>query len=372
MNGPILVIQTAFAGDLVLTTPLIAEAADRYPGAPIDVLCIPSTAPLLVGHPAVRRLLVYDKRRRRPSLFAIMRRLARERYALCLCPHRSMRSALLAYATRANHRIAFDRSAGRWLFTHRMPYREDRHEVARNLSLLAFTGIPDVKLRKPSLYPSADDRAAARRLLDHAASADADRAPVTVRAPKAAVPFPVLCLAPGSVWATKRWTEEGFAMVTRHFGTRCRVILLGGAEDRALCDRILAAAGPDLCVVNTAGQLGFLASAALIGEAAVLISNDSAPVHLASAMGTPVVEIYGATSPAFGFSPYGVPHRIVQKEGLSCRPCAIHGGDRCPIGTFVCMRELPATDVIRATEELLGWHDAADHVPDAQDGGGRE
>jgi heptosyltransferase-2 len=347
VNGPILVIQTAFAGDLVLTTPLIAETAERFPGAAIDVLCIPATASLLAGHPAIRRVIVYDKHRRHPSLISLMRRLARERYALCLCPHRSLRSALLARATRAPRRIAFHRSAGRWLFTETVPYREDLHEADRNRSLLSFTGIPGPKLRIPALYPSEDDHAAAARLLETCVSSEAGE-----RTRASSDPL-FLCIAPGSVWATKRWTEEGFAAVARYFAARYRVMFLGGAEDHALCARIITRAGVGLPVHNVAGQLGFLASAALIGRAAVLVSNDSAPVHLASAMGTPVVEVYGATSPAFGFSPYGVPHRIVQHEGLSCRPCAIHGGDHCPVGTFACMRELPATTVIAAVEELL-------------------
>jgi heptosyltransferase-2 len=369
MTDPILVIQTAFAGDLVLTTPLIEETALMHPGAPIDVLCIPSTAALLYGNPFIRRCIVYDKHRRSPSLPALMRQLAGEKYGLCLCPHRSLRSAMLARATGAGRRIAFDRSAGRPLFTETVVYRQSWHEVDRNRALLAGGGSPQPVERRPRLYPSADDRSAAEQLL---AGSDAR---------------PYLCIAPGSVWATKRWTEEGFAAVTRHFRRSHRIILLGSAEDRPLCERIIqlaeaeAAAGPHFAaavqsaaadvpsvahevlpvgspsnrgITNAAGMLGFLASAAMIEGADVLISNDSAPVHLASAMGTPVVEIYGATDASYGFSPYGVPHRLVQREDLDCRPCAIHGGNACPIGTFVCMRGLTADHVIRAAAELIG------------------
>ena len=351
MTDPILVIQTAFAGDLVLTLPLIDDVAERWPDAPIDVLCIPSTAALLAGHPRIRRRIVYDKRRRTPRLPRLMRQLAAERYGLCLCPHRSLRSALLAWATRAPRRIAFDRSAGRPLFTETVPYRSDWHEVGRNRSLLRETDRSQE--RPPRLFPSAEDTAAAEAVLAGAGAAAAGDA-------RGEHARGIVCIAPGSVWATKRWTPEGFAFLTRHFQSTHQVVLLGGAEDRALCDRVLAlAAGdaedpsPHAPPVNVAGKLGFLASAALIGRAAVLISNDSAPVHLASAMGTPVVEIYGATSPAFGFSPYAVPHRIVQREDMECRPCAIHGGAACPIRTFACMRELEAPRVIAAAEELL-------------------
>lgn len=349
MTDPILLIQTAFAGDLVLTLPVIDDLAERYPDAPIDVLCIPSTEALLSGHPGIRHRIVYDKRHRRPSLLSLMRTLSRQGYGLCVCPHRSLRSALLAWATRAPRRVAFDRSAGRLLFTETVPYRDDVHEVERNRSLLVAEQVAHMPRRSPRLFPSVEDDAEALRFLP---GEDDRRRSV--------------CIAPGSVWATKRWREEGFAEVAAHFGDRFHVVLIGGAEDHALCERIRSAAvamgaaaspGPSADripdVVNAAGQLGFLASASLIGRAAVLVSNDSAPVHLASAMGTPVVEIYGATVPAFGFSPHGVPHRIVQLEGLDCRPCAIHGGQRCPLGTFACMRDLDAQRVIEAAEELL-------------------
>ncbi|MBR9976114.1 MAG: glycosyltransferase family 9 protein [Bacteroidetes bacterium] len=391
MTDPILLIQTAFAGDLVLTIPLIDDIAERYPDAPIDVLCIPSTVALLAGHPRIRHRIGYDKRRQQPSLLSLMRSLARERYGLCISPHRSLRSALLAWATRAPRRITFDRSAGRLMFTDTVPYRDDLHEVERNRSLLAAEGASQPPLRRPRLFPTAEDHSAATRFFS---SEHGQRN--------------LVCIAPGSVWATKRWREEGFAEVAAQLGRIFRVVLVGGAEDRMLCERIRIAAttsGRDIAasdrdagasdrdagasgrdagasgrdagasgrdagasdrdaggipdVINAAGELGFLASASLIGRATVLISNDSAPVHLASAMGTPVVEIYGATVPAFGFSPYGVPHRIVQLEGLDCRPCAIHGGPRCPLGTFACMRDLDAEQVISAAEDLI--HLASGH-----------
>jgi heptosyltransferase-2 len=162
----------------------------------------------------------------------------------------------------------------------------------------------------------------------------------------------VIAVAPGSVWATKRWTPGGFTDLVREIATTHDVVLIGGGGDRELCAGIATRAGA-AGVANTAGELPFLASAALLGHAAALVSNDSAPVHLASAMGTPVVEIYGATGPQFGFTPWQVPHRIVQLEGLPCKPCRIHGSDACPIGTFECMEQLPARRVLEALQALL-------------------
>ncbi|MBE0645298.1 MAG: glycosyltransferase family 9 protein [Bacteroidetes bacterium] len=358
MTDAILIIQTAFAGDLILTTPLIEEAAAMFPGAAIDMLCIPSTAPLLENHPQLRRCIVYDKKNGNPSLPTLMRILRKQRYSLCLSPHRSMRSALLARATQAPRRIAFDRSAAPWLFTETVRYEQGWHEVDRVRSLLHHGKQPESGRYRPRLFPSTQDRSASEALQQHVSGGA------------------YVCIAPGSVWATKRWIEEGFVEVLRYFAATRTVFLLGGSEDRDLCEVIAQRAGIDILhgstaeaapdgsregvsegargrIVNTAGDLGFLASAALIEGAGVLISNDSAPVHLASAMGTPVVEIYGATVPAYGFTPFGVPHRIVQREDLDCRPCAIHGGNECPIHTFACMKGLEARFVIEAAEELL-------------------
>ena len=329
----VLIIQTAFAGDLILTTPLIAAIADHFPGAGIDVLCIPGTAGLLAGNPHVRDAVVYDKRAKRPGLTAMMRRLARSGYDVCVSPHRSLRSSLLARASGAAKRIAFDRAAAAWLFTDTVRYDDSAHEVERNCALMTPLGAAPTGCGRPELYPAEKDRAAVDLLLQ----GEDDR--------------PLFCMAPGSVWATKRWTEEGFVKLGRTFAEEYRVVLTGGPDDAALCGRITAALPPG--TVNAAGALSFLASADLIRRARILVSNDSAPVHVASAMGTPVVEIFGATVPAFGFTPSGVPYRIVERSDLSCKPCAIHGGVRCPIKTFECMQGLPADDVIRAARALL-------------------
>lgn len=330
----ILVIQTAFAGDLILATPLMTEARRLLDPCEVDVLCIPSTAPLLAGHPDVASIIPYDKRGGE-SVISMHRALRRGRYDVVLSPHRSLRSALLSRATRAPVRVTFDRSAASRLSSVRVPYRGSAHEVERNLDLLAAIADGVDYACAPRLAPPETDRRTARNI-----------------AARMFGSAPFICMAPGSVWATKRWIPEGFAKVARILADDIGVLLVGGPDDRALCEGIQAAAGVP-GVVSVAGTLTLLESAALIGLASLVISNDSAPVHLASAMGTPVVEIFGATSPSFGFTPFGVPHAIVQMDGLSCRPCAIHGGDACPIRTFACMRTLAPEVVITAARRLL-------------------
>jgi len=328
-----LVVQTAFAGDLILATPVAAEVRRLYPDASVDMLCIPASAQLIDNHPDVSRVLPYDKRGA-GGFWKMARLLSSARYDVVLCPHRSMRSAVLAAITGAPIRVSFDRSAGAPLFTERVRYAGERHEVERNLSLLsAIAGGVDLK-RAPRLYPSVADREAAA-----AVAGNHDGAPC-------------VCIAPGSVWATKRWTAVGFAELAADLGRDYRVVLIGGAADRVLCEEVRIRSGAASCV-NAAGRLSLTASAALIGMSALLVSNDSAPVHMASAMGTPVIAIFGATTPELGFAPFGVPGGVVQLEDLDCRPCGAHGGRRCPIGTFECMRELASTSVISAARKVL-------------------
>jgi heptosyltransferase II len=329
----ILIIQTAFAGDLVLTTPLVSAASACIPGSNIDVLCIPSTAGLLVNNPFIRDVISYDKRGGE-SLALMMRTLSRRFYDICLTPHRSMRSALLARSSRARVRVSFDRSAGGPLHTHRVAYDADAHEVRRNLALLAPLEVTPDPHTPPRVYPGAREREEAAALVERLGGP------------------PLLCIAPGSVWATKRWTEEGFAQLADAMLGTHSVVLLGGEEDRLLCSRIVARVAHARCI-STAGELSWLTSAAVLDMSDALVSNDSAPVHIASAVSTPVVEIFGATSPAFGFTPFGVQHRIVELEGLDCKPCAIHGGRSCPRKHFSCMLDLDVSTVALALEELL-------------------
>ncbi|MBE0556300.1 MAG: glycosyltransferase family 9 protein [Proteobacteria bacterium] len=329
----ILIIQTAFAGDLVLTTPLITACAEAMHGACIDVLCIPSTSGLLENNPHIRDLIVYDKRGGE-RLGAVMRTISRRSYDICLTPHRSMRSAILARSSRARIRVSFDRSSGGLLHTHRVVYDRGVHEVRRNLALLHALDIHPDPDTPPRLYPGSGDMETARAIVERLGNR------------------PVICFAPGSVWATKRWTEEGFAGLAQKLLGTHSIVLLGGADDRLLCSRITARVSDARCI-STAGDLPYLASAALLQMSGLLVSNDSAPVHIASAVSTPVVEIYGATSPEFGFTPFGVPHRIVQVEGLPCKPCGIHGSERCPKVHFACMRDLSVDTVYDAVMELV-------------------
>jgi heptosyltransferase-2 len=158
----------------------------------------------------------------------------------------------------------------------------------------------------------------------------------------------MIALAPGSVWATKRWPY--YTELARALSADGRIVIVGGAEDSSLALEIRSAV-PD--AVDATGALPLLASAELIGRCSVIVTNDSAPLHLASAMGTPTVAIFGPTVPDFGFGPLAPSRVVVGHETLTCRPCHRHGPRRCPLTHFRCMRELTPELVAERARTLL-------------------
>jgi heptosyltransferase II len=321
-----LVIQTSFLGDVVLTTPLLASLAAR--GA-VDVLVTPQAAPLLAGHPAVRTVLVYDKRGRNRGVVGFARQastLRQNSYDVAYLAQGSHRSGALALAAGIPTRVGFDTSAGSRWYTHRVPYRRTAHHAAR---LLALAGESPGSNPRPSLSLTLAATAQAAQLLSTLPGRDKR---------------PLVALAPGSVWATKRWAH--FPALAAAIAPHARLVLIGGPDDRAAAQEIREAAGPHAALIDSIGIASLPVSAALIASSSAIVSNDSLPLHLASAMGTPTVAIFGPTVPAMGFGPLAPRAVIVQHHSLECRPCHAHGPMRCPLEHFRCMRDLPVAQVL--------------------------
>jgi heptosyltransferase-2 len=322
----ILVIQTAFLGDVILTTGLLTRLA--APLGQVDVVVTPAAAALVETHPAVRRAWIYDKRgadRGMSGLLRLARELRGGHYRIAYLPHRSLRSALLARLAGIPERIGFAGGPGAWSYTRRIARPTAGHEAERLLAL-AEPGPGVVARVSLGLVP--DDR---RLATDWLASRG--------------IPPGFVALAPGSIWGTKRWpyyAELAAAL-------EGPVVIVGGPEDRDLANAV-AAGRPAVHVA--AGDLPLRASAALLGDASVLVTNDSAPLHLATAMGTPIVAIFGPTVPAFGFGPRGEEDRIVEHEFLPCRPCSTHGPPVCPLRHHRCMRDVSVERVLQAVREV--------------------
>jgi heptosyltransferase II len=324
-----LVIQTAFLGDVVLTIPLLTALAEQF--GPVDVVVTPDAAVLLEGHAAVRDVIRYDKKGRDGGIGGLRRtgsELRRRRYARAYLPHRSWRSAVLALLARVPERAGFADSPAAITYTTRVTRAPTGHEVER---LLALAGRRTRAVPPVSLALTAEDEAAADRWL-------AERG----------IPPGFTAIAPGSIWGTKRWPYyPALAAVLEG-----PLVVVGGSDDAALADEVAAAAPGRTW--SAAGALSLRASAALIQRARVLVTNDSAPLHLATAVGAPLVAIFGPTVPEQGFGPRGSRSLALGHAGLACRPCSTHGPQVCPLGHHRCMRELPVETVAEATVMVAG------------------
>jgi heptosyltransferase-2 len=337
----ILVIQTAFIGDVVLTLPLIQEAKKHFKDCIVDVVTIPSTINVLENHTSISETIIFDKRKNDSGFLGLLRlamTLRKKNYDVAFIPHRSLRSALLAALAQIPKRIGVSTSSGKFWFTNVVPYERNIHEIERNLTLLEQLGFSPTEKILPNLFPSERDK----KIVD-----------IFFSEKTISLEQKIIAIAPGSVWNTKRWLKENFISLSKKLvEENFSVIFVGGKNDEQLCTEIQNSVSSNN-IFNSAGKFTLLQSAEIIRRCSVLVSNDSAPMHLAVAMRTPVVAIFGATIPEFGFAPYGEFDSVMEQKNLSCRPCGIHGGNVCPIHTLDCMKNISVEMVFDATITML-------------------
>jgi heptosyltransferase-2 len=335
----IVVVQTAFLGDVVLTTPLFRAIKRVYPDSHLTALVTPAAAPLLEADPHLDVLLTYDKKGG-DGLGDVVLRVKGLRFDWLVSAHRSHRSGLLSLLSRIPVRVGFSDAALSWTYNRRVDRPRAAHEVDRNLALLrGLDHEPLPSDRVLHVGYSEEEREQVEAVLGEAGVADGT---------------PLAGLCPGSIWPTKRWTAEGFAAVARSLAARgLRPVLLGGPGDVRAARRVEEFAGIGGALVNAVGRTPLKALAAWMDRLAVLVTNDSAPLHVAAARGTPAVAVFGPTTRDLGFGPFHRASRIVEVE-LECRPCGLHGGRRCPKGHFRCMADVTPDEVLRAVGEVLG------------------
>ncbi len=339
----ILVVQTGFLGDVVLSTPVLTNLRVMFPNSEIHMLTTPEAKPLVEHHPAISGVIVFDKRgdhRGIAGFLAMRRRLREENFSIVLSLHKSARTALLLFLSGIGERYGFREAALPFLYTRTVRRKHLPHEALRNLVILENLGAKLSKLDSRLVIgiPPAALAEADALLGEHAGN--------------------VVGIAPGSVWATKRWTASGFASVGEELlATGARIVLLGGPKDKDCASAVETLMGGK--VLNLAGKTTLLVSAAIISRLRILVTNDSSPLHIASACGTPVVAPFCATIPEFGFGPWKVLGETVGVHGLSCRPCGRHGGNECPTGTHACQLKLRPESVLDAVGRVLALSDKA-------------
>lgn len=318
------VIQTAYMGDVILTTPLLTTLAELH--GPVDVVATPQSASLLDTHPAVREVIRYDKRgadRGWPGLRRVAAQLRRRAYSVAYLPHRSWRSATMVLLARIPERVGFEDSPAAPLYTKRLPRPVQAHETAR---LWSLAGLPvGAPVPPVTLGLTAEDQAEADRWIA-----------------ECGIEGEFIALGAGGPWGAKRW--PWFPELAECISEP--VIVIGGPTDASIGQAIERAAPGR--AHSACGQVGPRTSTALISRAAALVTNDSSPLHLALATRTPMVAIFGPTVPSFGFGPLDPDSISIGEEELLCRPCAAYGPAACPLEHHRCLRDLHVDRVLTA------------------------
>lgn len=329
----ILVIQTAFIGDVVLASGLLEKLHQHFPDAIIDVAVRKGNEGLFNSHPFIGSVLVWDKKSAKYShLLQLLFQIRKNEYDTVINVQRYFATGFLTAFSGARLKIGFDKNPFSFLFTQRIKHDfsgegDASHEIHRNHALIR--SITDSVAGKPRLYPSLEDRSQVKRFQAE----------------------PYICIAPASVWFTKQYPAARWIELIEELPIQYKIYLLGAPSDQKLCGFIQSETKRK--VESLAGTLSFLASAALMEGAVMNYVNDSAPMHFASAVNAPVTVVYCSTIPAFGYGPLSDKSFIVETpKPLDCRPCGLHGHQTCPRQHFNCAMNIRVEQLLQGLETL--------------------
>lgn len=330
----ILVIQTAFLGDVLLTLPVAHHLKKINPAYKVSFLIKKELNQVREIYNGIDEYILIDKSKYLTSIFEVVKKI-KNRFDVVISPHRSARSALISYLSNSRIRISFDRASLNFLYSHLVIYRKELHEIQRNLSLLSY--FKNNIDWKEKIKLNLDDYIYNDKFMSWKTNKDK-----------------IVVIAPGTVWETKRYPEYYFSVViNKLIEDGFRVVLIGSNDDFEIGLKIEKNIKSQNYLLNLIGKLSLKESVSLINLSDLLICNDSAPTHMGVFTNTPVLTIYGSTVPEFGFYPFRNFDRIVQIENLYCKPCGIHGHKECPEKHFKCMIDLKPEIVYQNASEML-------------------
>ena len=342
VQGPtrVLVIRLSSLGDILLTTPVLRLLREHCPAARIDFLTKAIYKDLLCANPCVDRVLLFDPQQ---GLRQTLHTLRQTHYDVVVDLHRTLRSRLLSRGVTAQRKLTYaKRTVRRALLVHlgwntlqvMTPVPELYAAPLRHLGMTA-------PLSPLEMHLTPESREAMRTYVRQALPHSVER--------------PLLAVAPGARWPTKRWSVERFAAVAQELAQaqRAAVVVLGGVEDVSLAQELCRR----LCVpvLDSTGKLSLMHTAALLQQCRLLLSNDSGLMHMATALRVPVVAIFGPTVQEFGFYPFKACAQVISAD-LSCRPCSTKGSARCPRGHHQCMQQVTVAQVRTAAYTMWGGH----------------
>jgi len=314
-QSKVLIIQTAFIGDVVLATPVIESLYNYSKNITIDILVRKGNEGLLKSHPKLNKIWTWDKKSNKTiNQIKLIRSIRKEKYDLVINLQRFLSSGMFTLLSGSKTTIGFDKNPLSSRFTYSIPHiiGEGIHEIDRNLSLLK--PIIETKEVSMKLYPSKND-------FDNTKAYKTNK---------------YIVIAPTSVWFTKQYPMSKWVDLVNNISTNYNIYLIGGPEDRIKIDKTITQKSKRNCI-NLCGKISLLESTALMKDATMCYVNDSAPMHMASSVNAPVTAVFCSTVTEFGFGPRSsVSHIVEIEEKLNCRPCGLHGKKACPEEHFKC------------------------------------
>jgi len=329
-----LIIQTAFIGDVILATSLLEKLHKFYPDAELDFLLRKGNETLFNAHPYIKNIVIWDKKKNKiANLLKLIKTIRKAKYSHVINLQRFASSGLLTVFSRAPEKTGFDKNPFSFLFTRKikhtlLTHTDNPHEIIRNLSLIKE--ITDDTVIKPCLYPSQQDYDNVKHLKKQK----------------------YICIAPASVWFTKQFPSDKWAEFLKQVHQPLCVYFIGSKTDYDFVEEIIAKSGYlNIKFQNLCGKLTLLESAALMQNAEMNFVNDSAPLHICSAVNAPTTAVFCSTTERFGFGPLADKSFVIESSvALKCRPCNNHGKSYCPEKHFKCANTIDIKKMLKTIQ----------------------
>lgn len=338
----ILVIQTAFIGDAVLTLPFLQLLKQQNSDCLIDVITIGKTKSIFEASPAVNEVFIFDKKGKHKSLLGMYKfgkQISQKKYVKLYSPHRSIRSSLLVLFTSIRESYGFNTSEFPYVYKHQIEYKKDMHEIERLFGFLEQNNLPDFRNSKFQINISSQAHENVKVFLHN--FTDKKK---------------LIAFAPGTEWETKRYPDEYYAKIVNELVLKDYICLLIGSEKESqLCESIRSKV-TDNCY-NLSGKFSIIETIELLKNVALLVTNDSAPTHFGMCAGIPTLTIYCSTVPGFGFYPFNEKSKFLSFDKLDCKPCGIHGYNECPLEHFKCGKNISPELVLNEIQTMIKNND---------------
>jgi heptosyltransferase-2 len=328
----ILIIQTAFLGDVILATGLLEKIRSFYPEARLDLLIRKGNESLVVNHPFLNETIIFEKKKAKyRNLLRLIGEIRKNHYDLVVNVQRYFSTGLMTVLSGSEITVGFDKNPLSYFFTKRVKHHFDgRHEIERNHDLVSW--FTDQIPARPRLYPSGQDKLNMRRFMSE----------------------PYICIAPASVWYTKQFPGNKWIELIGKLPSGLMIYFVGGPGDYNMVDQLIESSGRDK-MVNLCGQVTMLESAALMQNAVMNLVNDSGPLHIATSLNANTCAIFCSTSPEFGYGPLSDTSHVIESTlELSCRPCGNHGRKECPERHFKCAQSIDTARIAELVDVEMG------------------